>query len=143
MSVSTSPSRAHLSAVDTDGAATAFLAYEHVLLSIPFGEERRARKFYVDVLGFTEVVRPESLGGTGGGWFRAGPVNLHLGSEKDFTPARLAHPALLVSDLAPLIARCAAAGHKTIPAEKLPGFNRCHVHDPFGNRIELMERDER
>jgi catechol 2,3-dioxygenase-like lactoylglutathione lyase family enzyme len=141
MTVSASPSRATRSTPDTDGAVTAFRAYEHVLLSIPAGEERRARKFYVDVLGFTEVVRPESLGGTGGGWFRSGPINLHLGSERDFHPACLAHPALLVSDLAPLVARCEAAGHKTIPAEKLPGFNRCHVHDPFGNRIELMERD--
>ena len=143
MSASTSPSHARESTFDTDGAVTAFLAYEHVLLAIPAGEERRARKFYVDVLGFTEVVRPESLGGTGGGWFRAGAVNLHLGSAKEFTPARLAHPALLVSDLAPLIARCEAAGHRTIPAEKLPGFTRVHVHDPFGNRIELMARDER
>jgi len=141
MTVSASPSHARTNAPDTDGAVTAFLAYEHVLLAIPAGEERRARKFYVDVLGFTEVVRPESLGGTGGGWFRAGPINLHLGSERDFHPARLAHPALLVDLLAPLVARCEAAGHRTIPAEKLPGFNRVHVHDPFGNRIELMERD--
>jgi catechol 2,3-dioxygenase-like lactoylglutathione lyase family enzyme len=141
MSASASPSHARESAFDTDGAVTTYLAYEHVLISIPAGEERRARKFYVDVLGFTEVVRPESLGGTGGGWFRAGSVNLHLGSEREFTPARLAHAALLVSDLAPLIARCEAAGHMTIPAEKLPGFNRVHVHDPFGNRIELMERE--
>ncbi len=140
MTASAFPSRARAAQHDTDGAVTPYLAYEHVLLSIPVGEERRARKFYVDVLGFTEVVRPESLGGTGGGWFRAGAINLHLGAEKDFHPARLAHPALLVSDLAPLIARCEAAGHKTIPAEKLPGFNRVHVHDPFGNRIELMER---
>jgi catechol 2,3-dioxygenase-like lactoylglutathione lyase family enzyme len=142
MSASVSPSPVRDSAVDSDGAVTAYLAYEHVLLSIPAGEERRARKFYVDVLGFTEVVRPESLGGTGGGWFRAGTINLHLGSETNFTPARLAHPALLVSDLAPLIARCEAAGHPTKRAEKLPGFNRVHVHDPFGNRIELMERDD-
>ncbi len=141
MSASASPSHARAAAYDTDGAVTAYLVYEHVLISIPAGEERRARKFYVDVMGFTEVVRPESLGGTGGGWFRAGAINLHLGSESNFTPARLAHPALLVSDLAPLIARCEAAGHRTIPAEKLPGFNRVHVHDPFGNRIELMERD--
>jgi catechol 2,3-dioxygenase-like lactoylglutathione lyase family enzyme len=142
MTASASPSLAGAAERDTDGAVTAYLAYEHVLLAIPAGEERRARKFYVDVLGFTEVVRPESLGGTGGGWFRAGAVNLHLGSEKDFHPARLAHPALLVSALAPLVARCEAAGHPTKPAEKLPGFNRVHVLDPFGNRIELMERDE-
>ena len=141
MSASASPSRTGDTAFDADGAVTAYLAYEHVLISIPAGEERRARNFYVDVMGFTEVVRPESLGGTGGGWFRAGAVNLHLGSEPNHTPARLAHPALLVSNLAPLIARCEAAGHNTIPAEKLPGFNRVHVHDPFGNRIELMERD--
>jgi catechol 2,3-dioxygenase-like lactoylglutathione lyase family enzyme len=141
MTASASPSGARIPQHDTDGAVTAFLALEHVLLSIPAGEERRARKFYVDVLGFTEVVRPESLGGTGGGWVRAGPVNLHLGAEKDFHPARLAHPAFLVSDLAPLIARCEAAGHATKRAEKLPGFERVHVHDPFGNRIELMERD--
>ena len=97
-------------------------------------------QFYVDVLGFTEIVRPEALGGRGGGWFRAGPVTLHLGVEQEFRAARMAHPAFLVSRLAPLVARCEAAGHATVPADELPGFNRVHVHDPFGNRLELMER---
>ena len=125
---------------DTDGAVTAYLGYEHVLLAMPAGEERRARAFYVDVLGFTEVVRPEALGGRGGGWFRAGPVMLHLGVEPNFRPASMAHPAFLVSSLAPLIARCEAAGHEIEPAVVLPGFNRVHVYDPFGNRLEVMER---
>jgi catechol 2,3-dioxygenase-like lactoylglutathione lyase family enzyme len=125
---------------DTEGAVTAFLGYEHVLLAMPDGEERRAREFYVDVLGFTEIVRPETLGGRGGGWFRAGPVMLHLGVEPEFHPARMAHPAFVVSDLAPLTARCEAAGHPIEPAVALPGFNRVHVYDPFGNRLELMER---
>jgi len=126
---------------DSDGAVTAYLTYEHVLIAIPAGQERRAREFYVDVMGFTEVVRPEALGGTGGGWFRAGAVMLHLGVDPNFRGAAMAHPAFLVSPLAPLIARCEAAGHPTKPAEKLPGFNRVHVLDPFGNRIELMERE--
>ena len=125
---------------DTDGAITAFLGYDHVLLTMPDGEERRAREFYVDVLGFTEIVRPETLGGRGGGWFRAGPVMLHLGVEPEFHPARMAHPAFVVNDLAPLIARCEAAGHPIEPAVALPGFHRVHVYDPFGNRLELMER---
>jgi len=124
----------------TDGAVTAFLGYEHVLLAMPRGEERRAREFYVDVLGFTEILRPETLGGRGGGWFRAGPVMLHLGVESEFYPARMAHPAFVVSNLAPLIARCEAAGHPIEPAVALPGFTRVHVYDPFGNRLELMER---
>jgi catechol 2,3-dioxygenase-like lactoylglutathione lyase family enzyme len=127
---------------DTDGAVTAFLGYEHVLLTMPDGEERRAREFYVDVLGFTEIVRPEPLGGRGGGWFRNGPVMLHLGVEPTFHPARMAHPAFLVGDLAQLAARCEAAGHPIEPAVVLPGFNRVHVYDPFGNRLELMERAE-
>ena len=123
-----------------DGAITAFLGYEHVLLVIPDGEERRAREFYVDVLGFTEIIRPETLGGRGGGWFRAGAVNLHLGVESEFRAARMAHPAWLVEDLAPLIARCEAAGHPIELAVPLPGFDRVHVYDPFGNRLELMMR---
>src|SRR3954451_19871609 len=108
---STASQRAQRAAApDTDGAVPEFLGYEHVLLAMPDGEERRAREFYVDVLGFTEIVRPETLGGRGGGWFRAGPVMLHLGVEPEFHPARMAHPAFVVSDLAPLTARCEAAG---------------------------------
>jgi len=121
------------------GGPTTFLGYDHVLLVIPQGQERRAREFYVDVLGFTEIVRPESLGGRGGGWFRAGPVHLHLGVEQEFRAARMAHPAWLVADLAPLIARCETAGHPIEPAVPLPGFDRVHVYDPFGNRLELMQ----
>jgi catechol 2,3-dioxygenase-like lactoylglutathione lyase family enzyme len=123
-----------------DGAPTAFLGYDHVLIVIPDGEERRAREVYVDVLGFTEIVRPETLGGRGGGWFRAGAVNLHLGAESEFRAARMAHPAWLVEDLGPLIARCEAAGHPIEAAVPLPGFDRVHVYDPFGNRLELMMR---
>jgi catechol 2,3-dioxygenase-like lactoylglutathione lyase family enzyme len=118
---------------------TEFLGYDHVLISMPDGKERHAREFYVDVLGFTEIVRPESLGGRGGGWFRAGAVTLHLGVDPNFHAAQMAHPAMVVSELAPLVARCAAAGYPIEPAVKLPGFDRVHVYDPFGNRLELMQ----
>ena len=117
-----------------------FIGIEHVQLIIPDGQERRAREFYVDVLGFTEIVRPESLGGRGGGWFRNGGVNLHLGSERDFRPTRPCHPAWLVPDLAAVIARCEVAGHPIENAVPLPGFDRVHVYDPFGNRLELMQK---
>lgn len=116
-----------------------YLGFEHVLLVMRDGEERRAREFYVDVLGFTEVVRPETLGGRGGGWFRAGPVMIHLGVEREFHAARMAHPAILVSDLAQLIRRCEANGFPIEAAVKLPGFDRVHVYDPFGNRLEFMQ----
>jgi catechol 2,3-dioxygenase-like lactoylglutathione lyase family enzyme len=108
---------------------------------MPHGEERRARAFYVDVLGFTEVIRPETLGGRGGGWFRAGAVMLHLGVDEDFRAARMAHPAILVTDLAAFVERCEVGGCPIEPAVKLPGFERVHVYDPFGNRLEFMQAE--
>jgi catechol 2,3-dioxygenase-like lactoylglutathione lyase family enzyme len=126
--------------VADDRGPAEFIGVEHVQLVIPDGEERRAREFYVDVLGFTEIVRPESLGGRGGGWFRNGGVNLHLGSERDFRATRPGHPAWLVPDLAAVVARCESAGHPIEAAVPLPGFDRVHVYDPFGNRLELMQR---
>jgi catechol 2,3-dioxygenase-like lactoylglutathione lyase family enzyme len=117
-----------------------YLSFEHVLLAMPDGEERRAREFYVDLLGFTEVIRPESLGGRGGGWFRAGAVMVHLGVEREFHAARMAHPAILVESLAAFVARCEALGCPVEPAVELPRFDRVHVYDPFGNRLEFMQR---
>lgn len=39
-----------------------------------------------------------------------------------------------------LIVRCVEAGHPVEQAIPLPGVDRVYVADPFGNRIELMER---
>ena len=59
--------------------------------------------------------------------------------EADFRPAVKAHPALLVDDLAAILARARTAGAKIAEDEPLPGYVRAFVFDPFGNRIELME----
>lgn len=90
------------------------------------------------MLGFEELVKPAHLAARGGAWFAAGAVQIHLGVEDDFRPARKAHPALLVSDLAALLERCAAAGHESVRDQPLPGYDRAYVSDPFGNRIELL-----
>ena len=81
--------------------------------------------------------------GTGrsrGAWFSNGAVTLHLGVEQDFRPARKAHPALLVEGLATFVVRLEAAGYPTQRDVQFAGYDRVHVNDPFGNRIELMER---
>ena len=120
-----------------------FVALDHVLIAIPPDSERRAREFYVDVLGLTEVPRAESLGGRGGGWFASGGVSIHLGVDPAFSAADKAHVALLVTSLPALVARCSAAGCEIWHDVPIPGFKRAHLRDPFGNRLELMEREPR
>lgn len=117
------------------------LSIDHIQIAMPPEKEDQARSFYVNVLGFTEIPKPPELAKRGGAWFQAGNVQLHLGVEAEFKPARKAHPAFLVSDLDSLIAKMQAAGYESDTSQPpLDGYKRAHVFDPFGNRIELMEK---
>lgn len=116
------------------------LAIEHVQLAMPAGEEARARAFYGDVLGLAETPKPAELAGRGGCWFESGALKVHLGVEGDFRPARKAHVAFVVDDLAPLLAAARDSGCETTAPEPLAPYSRAFVFDPFGNRLELMER---
>jgi catechol 2,3-dioxygenase-like lactoylglutathione lyase family enzyme len=102
--------------------------------------EEKARSFYSGVLGLTEIEKPAALKPKGGVWFSLGRGELHVGIEEPFAPARKAHPAFSVTGLAELRSIVEAAGYQTSEAEAIPGVARFYVHDPFGNRIELMER---
>jgi catechol 2,3-dioxygenase-like lactoylglutathione lyase family enzyme len=116
------------------------LQLDHIQLAMPENGEDEARHFYGALLGLAEVAKPANLKKRGGCWFESGPIKVHLGVEKDFRPARKAHPAFLVEGLAGLVARLEQAGVATRRDEPLPGYDRVYVEDPFGNRIELMER---
>lgn len=105
---------------------------------MPVGEEDKARYFYRDLLGMVELAKPPELAKRGGCWFESGNVQVHLGVEKDFRPAKKAHPALRCSDYVALIEQLRGAGVEVKEAEDIPGVRRCHIHDPFGNRIELI-----
>jgi catechol 2,3-dioxygenase-like lactoylglutathione lyase family enzyme len=112
---------------------------DHILIAMPAGREDDARAFYHGILGLTEVAKPQELAGRGGCWFETGALQVHLGVEKDFRPARKAHPAFIVDDLAGMVRKAREAGCTVTEDEPLPGCERRHVHDPFGNRIELIE----
>ena len=118
---------------------SAVLGWDHVQVAMPPGEEEVARRFYGDVLGLAEVAKPQPLAVRGGAWFRAGEVELHLGVEPDFRPARKAHPALAVAGIDDLAARLSAAGAPVTWSDELPGRRRFHTADPFGNRLEVVE----
>ena len=118
-----------------------FVALDHVQLAMPAGEEVRARAFYVDVLGMSELDKPAALARRGGAWFSGGDgasVQIHVGVEADFRPARKAHPAVLVSRIDELASRLKTAGHAVQWDDELPGQRRFFCDDPFGNRLEFI-----
>jgi catechol 2,3-dioxygenase-like lactoylglutathione lyase family enzyme len=110
-----------------------------VQLAAPPGAEEAARAFFGGLLGLAEVEKPPALRGRGGVWFALGEQQLHIGIEDDFSPARKAHPAFLVSGLDALAERLAAAGFEPRWDDELPDVRRFYVDDPFGNRLELLE----
>lgn len=112
----------------------------HIQLAMPKGEEAAAVAFYQGLLGLTEVAKPPILAARGGVWFVRGTVRVHLGVEDDFQPARKAHPALEVCGVTEMLAHLETAGVTVKRDQDLPGFTRGYVEDPFGNRIELLER---
>ena len=111
----------------------------HVQLAMPPGEEEAAVRFYGAILGLTQVAKPPELAPRGGVWFRDGDLEVHLGVEEPFTPASKAHPAFVVRNLETLREKIELAGYRVLDDVALEGYIRCHVRDPFGNRLELIE----
>jgi hypothetical protein len=114
-------------------------AIDHVQLAVPPGSEDLLRPFYAGALGMTEIPKPPVLADRGGCWFSSGTVQLHLGVEADFRPARKAHPGLRVTGIDAVAARLAAAGAPVVWDDKLPGHRRFFSEDPVGNRLEFLE----
>lgn len=116
----------------------------HVQVGMPAGHEVEARTFYADGLGLTEVPKPAELAKRGGAWFRSpGGAEIHLGVEDPHRPQAKAHPALAVeteADLEAMGARLAGLGFDVDWSQRrnADGFQRFHVRDPFGNRVEIV-----
>lgn len=111
----------------------------HILLAIPEGGEAKCRTFWGDVLGMDELEKPAVLAARGGCWFRGGGLEVHLGVERDFSPARKAHPGILVTGLPELAAAMEAAGFDVTWDGQFPGHDRFYTRDPFGNRLEFLQ----
>lgn len=118
------------------------IGLDHVQVAAPRTPqaEEQARAFYGGLLALRELEKPEALKANGGIWFATGAGDLHVGLEEPFVPARKAHPALLVRELDALRTHLRAHNVPTSEAEIIPGARRFYVYDPFGNRIELVER---
>ena len=116
-----------------------FAGLHHMQLAMPRGAEEAARDFFAGVLGMSEIDKPPVLAVRGGAWFRAGGLELHLGVEDDFRPARKGHPGILVTDLDEIVRRLRSTGQDVTWDGDFPGFRRVYAHDPFGNRLGFLQ----
>ncbi len=123
-----------------DPVAAGVIGLDHVQLAMPVGREADAEAFYSGVLGIPRVPKPAVLEARGGCWFERGGLRVHLGVEADFRPARKAHPALAVRGLDAVVARLRSQGIEVRPGDGVAGMEQAYVDDPFGNRLELVER---
>jgi catechol 2,3-dioxygenase-like lactoylglutathione lyase family enzyme len=118
----------------------AIIGIDHVLLVMPTGGEKAARRFYGELLGLREVPKPPELAPRGGCWFvGAGGTAVHLGVDQRFIAAKKAHPCLIVADLDAARRALTAADSRTAEDDSGVGLRRLYVEDPFGNRIELVD----
>mgnify|MGYP000320944985 CR=1 FL=1 len=114
------------------------LGLDHVQLAMPVGAEAEAIAFFSGVLGLRQRRKPDALAGRGGCWFQAGAVQLHVGADPDFRPAKKAHPALMVDGLDALVEALISGGHPVREGATIAGVTQLFTDDPFGNRIELV-----
>lgn len=113
----------------------------HTQITIPKGEEERAREFYCDLLGLREIPKPESLQGRGGFWMESDGFQIHIGTEDGGNREKSkAHVAYQVENLAEWRERLEAQNIKVKEGIKIPNFKRFEFRDPFGNRVEFLER---
>lgn len=118
------------------------LGIDHIQLVMPAGGEAQARHFYGELLGLEEIEKPTAFQKSGGCWFNGDGFQLHLGVEAAFAPAKKAHIAFVMADLAVFITKMAEHGYAFAPDPRVAGRQRGYLHDPFGNRLEFIQNGD-
>jgi catechol 2,3-dioxygenase-like lactoylglutathione lyase family enzyme len=118
------------------------LGVNHAQMNVPTTELERAREFYVGFMGMREIARP-AVFGSNGIWLNAGTFELHIGLEDGVDRLKTrAHIAFEVADLEDWRQRVEGKGWPIKEQPKIPGYERFHFRDPFGNNIELIQRQK-
>ena len=113
---------------------------DHIQIAAPEGCEAAARDFYGALLGLRELEKPEPLRSRGGCWFECGAQQLHIGVERDFPPARKAHPAFAATNLEELRRALLARGVKVTDDTSIPGTRRFHAEDPWATASNSLPK---
>jgi catechol 2,3-dioxygenase-like lactoylglutathione lyase family enzyme len=117
------------------------LGLHHAQITVPASMEDAAVEFYGEVLGLPQIEKPDDLKDRGGVWFSLGGLQLHLSIEDGVNRrATKAHLAYEVDDLD--YWRKRMVEHEVTPVDSvpIPGYDRFEARDPFGNRVEFIQR---
>ena len=119
----------------------AIIGLHHAQITIPKGTETDARRFYCELLGLPEIPKPASLEGRGGFWVMAGDREVHIGAEDGVDRHKTkGHLAYEVDDVFAWRSVLTTHGFQPFDDPVIPGYARFHIRDPFGNRVELIQR---
>lgn len=109
---------------------------DHV--SVLITDVERSRRFYRDLLGLKEIAKPRTFTFVAL-WFELGNQQLHLLLKDQPDTRSPRHFALRVQDVN---AAREYFRERQVPFDEttlIPGCDRFFVHDPDGNRIEIIQ----
>ncbi|MBN4005413.1 VOC family protein [Nostoc sp. LPT] len=116
-------------------------AVHHIQVTYPFEVEEAMLSLYSEVLGLTEIARPDVIKNDSGAWYKLGDIELHVSREKNANnQASRRHFCFQVDNLNAFEEHLKEHGIEIIPDQRpLPGCVRFFLRDPGGNRIEIAE----
>ncbi|MCI0684052.1 MAG: VOC family protein [Gemmataceae bacterium] len=109
---------------------------DHV--SVLITDVDRSRRFYRDILGMREIHRPRTFDFVVV-WFEIDGQHVHLLLKDQADAPSPRHFALRVSDVAAARRYFQGLGIPTQETTLIPGADRFFIHDPDGNRIEIIQ----
>ena len=117
------------------------IGLHHAQITVLPDDVQAAREFYCGVLKLPEAPKPQSLQSRGGFCLQVGDRTVHIGIEdgvdRMLTKAHLAYEVTDLSEWRQIIENCGLTVLNGIP---IPGYDRFEFRDPFGNRVELIQR---
>jgi len=114
-----------------------FKRVDHVHIAVPPEKIEEAKDFYTKIIGLEPVERPDHLFNSAGYWFAIADVQLHVGIEPQM-PISTRHTAFEITDVAAALTYLEGKV-EILDEPEIPGRIRFAFHDPFGNRIELLQ----
>ena len=117
----------------------AVISLQHASVPMPSDGNDKARHFYGETIGLTEITPPSVLGTERFVWFTIGDSGdeVHCYSDDRGPNSPGQHLCIRVDDPEDIRARLQANGYETLDTDAIPNRPRFFTADPFGNRVEI------